>query len=372
MKLPFLPMRILLFLLLCLSLAACQTRSTKQTEENKAAYSLKATGTKTWKAASLPYGRPIYVDYYTRNGEEYLLWESRDKVAVDFYAWNSDSLSFRISPTLNSLKEKCHMRGYFVASPDSVYILNPMDYEIYLLNRKGDLLRTFSWSKYEQKFGHIDQSMPGIYAGSPAIRQGNWLHMFCVPETDSRDRRTYSEGRTNLSLNLKSGEARYGYGYPSRYETGSFGHYKIDIFRCRTPDDKILYSFGADDSVRLTDYKRHEQAFYAGSRFMSTPPEVPDSLRSKTSTPSYKGIFYDKQKEVYYRLAVKSWAKGELSVIILDKNFHKVGETKLPTGLHSPAQAFVGPDGFYLSNHGPEYKNSQHLSFTRYELASLN
>jgi hypothetical protein len=116
-------MRILKFMfLIALTITACQPQQGKRAKENQAQYGLEATGHKTWKAASLPYGRPIYVDYYKLEGKEYLLWESRDKVAVDFYDWNSDSLNFRISPALSSLKEKCHMRGFYVASPDSVYI----------------------------------------------------------------------------------------------------------------------------------------------------------------------------------------------------------------------------------------------------------
>lgn len=370
--------------LLLFFITACSQLQTS--EELPPTFSLQAAETKSWKATTYPQGGALYVDYYTDNNKAYLVWENRIHKSVEFYDWQGDSLSFAVKPALKALQQKCHMRGFYIASTDSVYILNPMRYEMYLLNRQGDLLKTLEWNK-EQVFGKQGHSMSGIYAGSPGIRQGDWLQMFSVPETGSTRRITFTEGKTNLALNLKTGEHRYGYHYSPTYRNGEYGHYYIDIARCLTPDGQFLYSFGPDDSVRLTDYKNPDKTFYAGSDYFDTPPEIPQFLRDKKTPPVYRGILYDASQEVYYRMAFHGLpdrdmpdfqtTEEQLSIIILNKHFEKIGESLLPAGKHSQFQWFIGPDGLYIAHQQSgsypqdgEMRPGPELSFTRYELVA--
>jgi hypothetical protein len=59
------------------------------------------------------------------------------------------------------------------------------------------------------------------------------------------------------------------------------------------------------------------------------------------------------------------------SIIIIDKNFRKIGELKLPQNKFLVSNAFVAKEGLYISNNHPENPQMQDnkLSFTLFELA---
>ena len=373
------------FLLGCDSQQSLQKASLAE-EVKPQQFSLREAGIKTWKSPAKDIMDTYYLAFYREEGRDYLVWENKFLKTLEFYGWEDDSLTSSIHFNEELIKSRCSMRGAYIASLDSVYFMDPMDakqYKLHLFDRNSNLLTTLKSNDSSLK--SLEKAMPEIAASKPAIRRGDWLHLMGVPEGDLKESVTYAEGKIDVAINLKTGEYRYGYHYPAIYtEYGSWGNFQ-DMSRCLTPAGKFLYSFGIEDSVRLTDHEQSEQLFYAGSDYipaLSLKLAITDnSANDRSIRPYYGGIHYDPVHEVYYRMALHalpvntvkgSWADQPISIIILNKNFEKVGESLLPASRHLYYQWFVGPDGLYIANHynHRQQANKGELSFTRYELVT--
>lgn len=348
--------------------------------------SLREAGIKTWKSPAKDIMDTHYLAFYQEEGMDYLVWENKFLKTLEFYCWEDDSLTSSIHFNEELIKSRCSMRGAYIASLDSIYFMDPMDakqYKLHLFDKNSRLLHTLKSKGSSIKA--LERAMPEIAASKPAIRRGDWLHLVGVPEGDFRKSVTYAEGKIDVAINLKTGEYRYGYHYPAIYkEYGSWGNFQ-DLSRCLTSEGKFLYSFGIEDSVRLTDHEQSEQLFYAGSDYIPTSA-LKDTITNRMTVdqpirPYYGGIQYDSLNGVYYRMALHalpknaakgSWADQPISIIILNKNFKKVGESLLPATRHLYHQWFVGPDGLYIANHyhHRQQANKGELSFTHYELVT--
>lgn len=371
-------MRAFLFIFLFLANSAyCQE---DQAHLNKnTSFTLAAVKVKSWKSSAPLSAYTSYVDFFSGGKKQLLVWQNSAKSSLDFYQWDKPKLTYTINAKA-ALKEHGRMQGFYIASPDSVYILDASNSRLHLINKKGKLLNTHSWMAESGSGRKVDQLMAGIYSGNPGIRQQDWLLMSCVPFSGSSDPITFTEGKISLALNLKTGETRFEYAYPPIYADGNYAQYYLDINRCLTGEGKFLYSFGPEDSVRLSDLKGPDKMYYAGSSYFESPPPAIPELGNPSKPQSFGGILYDKANQVYYRMALHGlddvlnaefgFDDQVLSIIILDKDFKKIGETMLPRGKHNFRQWFVGPDGLYISNHHPSQLNSakREISFTHYKL----
>lgn len=73
----------------------------------------------------------------------------------------------------------------------------------------------------------------------------------------------------------------------------------------------------------------------------------------------YAGIFYDKYQEVYYRLVVRPTFDYDINderthnkplcIIILDKNFNKVGEFNLEKDAYRYRNIFISEEGLHIN-----------------------
>lgn len=109
-----------------------------------------------------------------------------------------------------------------------------------------------------------------------------------------------------------------------------------------------------------------------------------DSLMNKVLTgDEYALLTYDPYRNVYYRfmycaidtkgktnLKRLAFMRPEFSILVLDKNLQKIGETKMPVGRHVAFNHFVTPEGLYISDNHFLNKdaNEEVLTFTLYKL----
>jgi len=108
-------------------------------------------------------------------------------------------------------------------------------------------------------------------------------------------------------------------------------------------------------------------------------------LRESKGGPKYHNIMYDKYRDVYYRIAEFPYEfkanespfddpKGrEFSVIIFDKDFNIIGETKFPGNKYFYKMSFVGRDGLYISENNlanPEFDENK-LVFACFTLEDI-
>ena len=111
------------------------------------------------------------------------------------------------------------------------------------------------------------------------------------------------------------------------------------------------------------------------------------TFQDATENPNYGGILYDPYREVYYRIAYPAteigrklkdreamellqFGRKNFTIMILDKQFRLLGETRMPDYTYNSNLLFVRPDGLYISYSHPfnENYNDDELCFQLFEL----
>lgn len=131
---------------------------------------------------------------------------------------------------------------------------------------------------------------------------------------------------------------------------------------------KFIYSFYASEDIVVasadhSDVKRVK----VKSRYIDSPTEKQElsekGPKLNLELARYGDLIYDSYRDVYYRFAypktelkdnIQWWGKSvygrkKFSVIILDKDFHVVGETLFPEAIYNSYVFFVHKDGLYIS-----------------------
>ena len=99
----------------------------------------------------------------------------------------------------------------------------------------------------------------------------------------------------------------------------------------------------------------------------------------------YHNLMYDKYRDVYYRIVELPYElkvnesvfddekNREFSIIIFDKDFNIIGETKFPGNKYLYKMSFVGRDGLYISENNlanPDFDEDK-LVFACFKLEDI-
>lgn len=186
-------------------------------------------------------------------------------------------------------------------------------------------------------------------------------------------------------INLKNNDVDYYLSYPDIYFKYNWGGglYRWIYSTYNNIDDMLIFSFPIDHYIYKSNLKFEPyERFYAGSQKIDKIP--PLKKRKKyvnteaatqyfTENYSYSDIKYDKFNNVYYRIAemktkyegIPKWIK-EISVIILDNELRKIGETYI--GRCHPCNNFtmhVSQKGLHIQK---ESTDEDLMLFTIYKL----
>ena len=153
----------------------------------------------------------------------------------------------------------------------------------------------------------------------------------------------------------------------------------------------MVCSLTGYDSIMVSDDLKQVRWHNGKSRYLkSIRPRVYEAngfdwLRESKGGPKYHNIMYDKYRDVYYRIAEFPYEfkanespfddpKGrEFSVIVFDKDFNIIGETKFPGNKYFYKMSFVGRDGLYISENNlanPEFDENK-LVFACFKLEDI-
>ena len=179
-----------------------------------------------------------------------------------------------------------------------------------------------------------------------------------------------------FNMDVKNPSGGYTYSY-------DFNH-KANLLVC---------SFCGYDSIMVTDDMKNVRWFNGKSRYLkSLHPIVGESangyewIGEYRRSAKYWHLMYDKYRDVYYRFAEMPCELGsgeypldepkarEFSVIVFDKDFNIIGETKFPGNKYFYKMSFVGRDGLYISENNlanPEFDENK-LVFACFKLEDIN
>ena len=218
------------------------------------------------------------------------------------------------------------------------------------------------------------------------------------------DQRVASKKKRNLpnypifaALDLNTGELDWApLNFPTTFN-GDYSHIQSGdsfTYDYNYKDDRLVCSFIESDSIMVTDDLINVKWYNAKSRFLDsmTPyineptEDVYDLIRNEEKA-KYWHLMYDKYRDVYYRFAEMPCELAEnedpydefaprareFSVIVLDKDFRIIGETKFPGKKYFYKMSFVGRDGLYISENNlanPEFDENK-LVFACFKLEDI-
>lgn len=257
--------------------------------------------------------------------------------------------------------------GFLYHNKDSIYVYHMWTWQLDLFNGKGEILSKIRLQELPlyPEGNVMPEILPQSYApikkaGDKIILQGQGL----LPEPNPDNLR----GPVTAILDLKEKTVCCANQYPAIYgDADNIWHvfsYLVPSYDL-SPQNEMVISFPADDSIRVYNFQtRQTRSYFAG---YSIPYEIrPARSKSMVSVTrsvydqvQYYCICYDRWNELYYRILTLPVAEDydvnskrnlsrSLAVVILDKDFQKVGEYNVQEKSDRCGSVFVSPEGLHV------------------------
>ena len=385
-------MKKLLLLLVLVQLYACGSSK----NETEAEYSMEL---KEWKKITLPIDERTYflsksIFQFEEDGKEYLHFENSQKGMYEIVTFDLEKQDVHRrlpiqSEGPNGIPAMFGSRPY----PDSknYLIFQSTAFRISQMDGNGNVIQNYQLKSP----GRFVRAMLASFCYFPSFVRDSVLY-FDQPVA-SRKKRNLDNYPLFAGLDLRTGELGFASLYfPTTFD-GDYSHISSGdrfTYDYNYNKDRLVCSFIESDSIMVTDDLSNVKWYNAKSRFLKsmTPyindmkEDVNDIIRYEEA-PKYWHLMYDKYRDVYYRFAEMpcELAKDEdpysefapkareFSVIILDKDFRIIGETKFPGNKYFYKMSFVGRDGLYISENNlanPDFDEDK-LVFACFKLKDL-
>ena len=333
---------------------------------------------------------------FEENGKEYLHFENTQKSLYDIVIFDIENRQIAKQIPLhktgpNGLPAVFGSRP----SPGAQYILVAQNNisRISSINDKGEVIRNYNFQTPESQFTSLHL---GSYYNTPGFVKDSCLFLkIGIPKPDMK-REDWPKTHMFASLDLRTGKVKwvpifYPPIFKEEYENidGGYG-FSYDY---NYKENRLICCFFGYDSLMVTDDLKHIRWYNAKSRYLkSMRPKLGNAMAGINSiiefceTPKYWHIMYDKYRNVYYRFAEMPYKlasnespydepKGkEFSVIVLNKDFEIIGETRFPGKKYFYKKSFVGREGLYISENNlenPQFDENK-LVFTCFKIKNAS
>lgn len=274
--------------------------------------------------------------------------------------------------------------GHYIHNEDSILIFNHWEQTVSIFDSNSRLVNKISMA-------NIDRMATNMILVSSSLSPFLNGHLLYVPFESSGDR--YSEMDNFAIVNLLSEKVTTALGPNPFLDTAFYGPltpYSKSVDYNREAE-RLVVSSAKDPHLRLYDLndlsfiESHEtpskflDKFESFPKKSSEPPFYGYGYKELASQTNMKGLFtsviHDPFREVYYRFFLlprteeqyQKRAKGmQFSVVILDNNFEKIGETLLPEGVYGLNLHFLNKEGLHLVNLEEYAKDEDHIVFDVY------
>lgn len=233
--------------------------------------------------------------------------------------------------------------GAYYHNSDSVFVVDPYGRLVYLVNEKGKLKNIYSLN-----FHDGIELTPNIIYSRIHFSENN---LYIPAVTYLREPDLFERGYTIIKLDVLKEKAERLASYPDEYKGKNWPgvSYASNFYK----DDKhLIANFRKSHNLQVASIEDNFSKFKevtAKSKFIADMPSIP-LAEEPNSDKAYKkfyengyylNILYDPYRQVYYRIGkyLAEDANGaspkelqqklQSTVVILDKNFKKIGETPL-------------------------------------------
>jgi hypothetical protein len=265
-----------------------------------------------------------------------------------------------------------NIQGYYIQSPDSIYLYDYWGYILLLVNHRGEITNRINLS--EKLLSRDENCLIPPYPYPRTIIPIRMVNDQIILQGMNGNTGDCKQPVCTVTAlyNLSDGTIRYANAYPEIYGdpkkiSDSWGvfSYRAVPYDLNNRDEMVL-SFPADDHIAVSHLNSDKTEYYfAGYSGEDKIKPVTDrstkaDILHYLEQTLYIGIFFDKYRNLYYRIVAKplydydindrKTQMKELSVIILDKNFNKVGEYDIKEKARMwYVNSFVLPEGLHIN-----------------------
>ncbi|SDA62627.1 protein of unknown function [Algoriphagus alkaliphilus] len=311
-----------------------------------------------------------------------------DPNLIFFYNLVDSAKSFTLDFKSEGPNGVGEMSDFFFHNLDSIFVFDRYSYQMSLVDSSGHVKRKFRLKDSEGIESDENSVIPWMDNKSRAIIRDRFLYIPCYPDSDPYFS-SYSGENLLMKLDLISGDFDLLLGYPTKYKSGGFWggpEHILPSIISSLDGNNLVASFPFEDSIYSVDSESgfFKSQVYVKSDIVSQVNPLPEiSLDRKVRTKFQLGNDYyfsiskDQYRQRYYLIANKrysddsidkimnreSGSPNEQSLIVLNKEFQKIGEYQLPKEF-SRYGIFIYKSGVYLLNNENENKLILHnISF---------
>lgn len=381
--------KILTVLMIILQLYSCNgedNSAVDQSQDNRTYSSgtvLKEIGEKKFILDSLTAPSTQSVEYFTHGDSSYLAIMSLNENKIVIFSEASKRIVKKIPITKNgpnSIGRVDYIGSCFI-SPDSIILANEWTNNVYIIDGKGAII-------YKKSIPRDFYTKEGVMAKTlqPIIYRDKKIYiMFGSTGLASED---HTKRNTVLVIDPKQNSTELIFPRPKSYNQGNWGaHCMMDFPYVSYNKDKdiFIYSFPVDSLLFATNHAGTVNEYSASSElFKDVKPmsnnrmsnqDFDESVIYDYTTSHYYKIIYDPYRKYYYRFTLLGNTKNQImdpkivydqqeSVIILDQNFQKIGESTLPRGKYDHRNFFISKDGLCLLQNPKNYVNDSDMIYS--------
>ena len=309
---------------------------------------------------------------------------------IQMYDMENKTLHKRLRFSVEGNNSVGRIFSFYIHKLDSIFLFQQFSPNIYLTDTSGSVRKKITVQVPEM---HTSPFVHLTYFSSPAVLVGEDVVVKTRP-ADVHNQITndvLSKRHLTYSINLNNGETELlSHKFPNNYLVDG---YRFFDFSFAKGLDKWVYSFHSDHDLYYSDARNTSLAsvtaksnYINGFRNFDLSGSREENYRYFASAPNYKSIFYDKFKNVYYRVCypeIELTSEEEImkyrfvpkmfSILILDSELNVIGETLFEKEKFLPDNLFITEAGVYLSKNHPDNPDLEedYLSFALFELLDL-
>ncbi|WP_455664729.1 DUF4221 domain-containing protein [Phocaeicola sp.] len=307
---------------------------------------------------------------FEEKGQEYLSFlDTEHSQKIHIYDINNQELIKTIplqkeGPNGMTALSGCHpldLNHFIITSWNGIF---------WLVNDKGEIEKSYNFWENGTNFQSFDHISFSSYNYKPAIIKDSILYFSQSLLKYPRKKNDWNKIPMFAFANLSTGnigwtELRYPLIFEEDEDFKNAQLYDPEICYTYTGENVVI-SLGQYDSIMVSPDFKHKSSYNAKSRYLAHAyPHLQDgqidlfkNIQIQGKLPHYSHLMYDKYREVFYRFAlmpddnIKPFSSNphqSFSIIILNKDYEIIGETKFPGNNYTYQLCFVGKKGLYIS-----------------------
>lgn len=338
------------------------------------------------------------VRYYSNDTIDWLIVLNQNINGLNIYDINTSNLVSQFSlPSVGpgSLPE---VNGMTVLSPDSIFLYTKMSLmQMQVVDYTGKAIKNlrFNNAQVDTDLHQLPIINHQSNSFSPTVKLRNKLYFTRWPIFDyARPENISDEYSLELTLDLKTQKIEALPIHFPKWMQGK-GWNMMYLLNGKVINDQkdLVYNFSGEDSIRVLTSEGQSESYYAGYSKAVQNKESIRSMAQKSknveeamTTNLYWGLIFDPFRNLYYRIVDRpvsfrpehttllSTYEKPMSIIILNSDFKKIGETDLPEDTYLFYGLFAGKKGLYIPRLHPnyEYFSEDQITYSIYEPTQLS